>query len=374
MRLLVAGGGTGGHLFPGVAVAERWLAGGSDRAVAFAGTTSGVEARLVPELGHRFFPVRAGAVAGGGLLAKIRSLGRVLLGVHDAGAVLREFDPHVVLGVGGYASVPVMLRSVLARRPTAIQEQNAAPGLANRLLGKLVRRVFVTFESSRSHFPPGRAVLTGNPIRPSVLARLEETRRARATRTAGAVPSILISGGSQGSRFLNENVPAAIAAWLASRRASQPGAAAPRIVHQTGRADEETTRVRYAELGLAASVTAFIRDMGQAYGEADLVVARAGAGTLSELAAVGLPAVLVPYPFAGAHQEANARAHAALGAGVCVTQAEASVERLAAEIGRLLDEPALRRRMADAALGAARVRAADDIAEACVALASGGAR
>jgi UDP-N-acetylglucosamine--N-acetylmuramyl-(pentapeptide) pyrophosphoryl-undecaprenol N-acetylglucosamine transferase len=372
MRLLVAGGGTGGHLFPGVAVAERWLAAGADRAVAFAGTATGVEARLVPELGHRFFAVRAGAVAGGGVLAKIRSLGRVLLGIHDAGAVLREFDPHVVLGVGGYASVPVMVRSVLARRPTAIQEQNAAPGLANRLLGRLVRRVFVTFESSLAWFPAGRAVLTGNPIRASVLARLEETRRARAARAETSVPGILISGGSQGSRFLNENVPAAIAAWWTSRAASS--ADGPWIVHQTGSADEAATRARYRELGLAAEVTPFIRDMGAAYGEADVVVARAGAGTLSELAAVGLPAVLVPYPHAGAHQEANARAHAALGAAVCVTQREATVERLASELGRLLDDAELRRSMSSAALAAARLHAAEDIASACLALASDGAR
>lgn len=373
MRLLVAGGGTGGHLFPGVAVAERWLAQGADRAVAFAGTTHGVEARIVPELGHRFFSVRSGAVAGGGWLAKLVSLARVALGVKDAGTVLREFDPHVVLGVGGYASVPVVVRSLLGRRPTAIQEQNAEPGLANRMLGRWVHRVFVTFASTIEMFPAGRATLAGNPIRSTVLVRLDETRRARAARAAssrGAAPaSVLIVGGSQGSRFLNETLPAALARVVARL----PGAS-PRIVHQSGVTDEAATRERYVALGLDASVTAFIRDMGAAYGEADLVIARAGAGTLSELAAVGLPAVLVPYPHAGAHQEANARAHAALGAAVCVVQAEATVERLASEIERLLGDPAVRGRMAAAALAAAKPFAADEIARACLELAAGGAR
>ncbi len=374
MRLLVAGGGTGGHLFPGVAVAECWLAAGEDRAVAFAGTTRGMEARVVPELGHRFFAVRAGAVAGGGLLAKLASLGQVLLGMRDAGVVLRDFDPHVVLGVGGYASVPVMLRSVLARRPTAIQEQNAAPGLANRLLGPLVRRVFVSFESSLGHFPAGRAVLTGNPIRSSVLERLDETRRLRAAHGRSAALSVLVVGGSQGSRFLNEHVPAAIAEWLKKRASATELRVAPEIVHQTGAADEASTRARYQELGLAAQVVPFIHDMGAAYGAADLVVARAGAGTLSELAAVGTPALLVPYPLAGAHQEANARAYESLGAAVCVTQTEATAARLADEIGRLLDDNERRRRMAAAALAVARPRAAEQIARACADLAAAGTR
>ncbi len=369
MRLLVAGGGTGGHLFPGVAVAERWLAQGADRAVAFAGTTHGVEARIVPELGHRFFAVRSGAVAGGGWLAKLTSLLRVALGVKDAGLVLREFDPHVVLGVGGYASVPVVVRSLLGRRPTAIQEQNAEPGLANRMLGRWVRRVFVTFASTIESFPAGRATLFGNPIRASLLARLEETRRARATRAMSASASVLIVGGSQGSRFLNEALPAALA-HVAPRLAGAP----LRIVHQSGVTDEAATRERYAALGLDASVSAFIRDMGAAYGEADLVIARAGAGTLSELAAVGLPAVLVPYPHAGAHQEANARAHAALGAAICIVQAEATVERLGSEIQRLLGDAAARKRMADAALAAAKPFAADEIARACLELAADRAR
>ena len=381
MRLLVAGGGTGGHLFPGVAVAERWLEGGADRAVAFAGTSRGVEARIVPELGHRFFAVRAGAVAGGGLAAKARSLWSVLRGLADAGAVLREFDPHVVLGVGGYASVPVVLRSALGSRPTAIQEQNAAPGLANRLLGRFARRVFVAFPSSADAFPRGRAVVTGNPIRASVLARLEETRRARAARASSARHHLLVVGGSQGSRFLNETVPAALQRLSETAPPSSSGrpVPAPRVVHQTGAADEAVTRERYAAAGVEAEVLPFIRDMGRAYGEADLVIARAGAGTLCELAAVGLPSVLVPYPHAGAHQEANARAFAAplapgvAGAAVCLPQAEATVERLAETIGRILADEALRRRMGEAALARARPRAAEEIAAACAQLAGGAA-
>ena len=362
MRMLVAGGGSGGHLFPGVAVAECWLALGDGRAVAFAGHPDGMEARLVPELGHRFFPVRSGAVLGRGLVARIRSMIQLAGGLVDAGAVLRSFDPHVVLGVGGYASVPVVLRAALGRRPTAIQEQNADPGLANRFLGRLARRAFVSHPRTEAAFARGRARYTGNPVRPALVEELERTRRDR---TADARRSILVFGGSQGAATLNRVVPEAVA-----RVAELLGSERLRVVHQTGPphaswGSRDDVLGRYGAMGVEAEVAEFFHDMGRRYGAADLAVTRAGAGTLAELAVAGVPAILVPFPHAGAHQAANARSFATSGAALCIEETELTEEGLAGEIHRILADDGARAGMAERCRALARPDAAEAIAREC---------
>lgn len=352
MRLLVAGGGTGGHLYPGIAVAEELLARGHDHRVQFAGTEKGIEARVLPALGLPFCPVRAGGLVGSGILGKLRSLAAQVLGLWDAFGVLRDFRPHACLGVGGYASFPVLALGSLVGIPSAVQEQNAQPGLTNRVLGRLVRRVYAGDEAAVAHFPAAKVRLTGNPLRKALAAA------APYTAPEGKEPvRILVLGGSQGARALNELVPDAL------RHADRP----VEVTHQAGRGKAGPVVERYAGRQ-GVQVVEFLDDMATAYGWAHVVVARAGALTLAELAAAGRPAILVPFPFAaGGHQEANARAAETRGSAVTLLEADLTGEHLWDAVRRLLDGPGRLAAMAAAAGRSARRDAArvivDDLLE-----------
>ncbi len=343
MRLLIAGGGTGGHLYPGVAVAQELLARPGQHRVLFAGTRRGIEARVLPALGLPFEPVRAAGVVGRGPAGALRGAAVTLAGLGDAWRVVRRFRPHACLGVGGYASVAVVAVARLLGVPTAVQEQNAWPGLANRVLGRWVHRVYAGFPEAAGRFPRGRTLVTGNPVR-AELARPAPFQAPGPGRPA----HLLVIGGSQGARVLNETVPPAL------ERVAVP----VEVLHQAGPGRADETRERYgARQGVR--VAGYLEDMASAYAWAHLVVARAGALTVAELAAAGRPAVLVPYPHAaGAHQEHNARSVEARGAGVCLPQAGLTPERLAAVLGELLGSPGRLEAMAEAAAASARRDAA----------------
>jgi UDP-N-acetylglucosamine--N-acetylmuramyl-(pentapeptide) pyrophosphoryl-undecaprenol N-acetylglucosamine transferase len=354
LRVLIAGGGTGGHLFPGVALAEAIVARGGH--VAFVGTARGIEARVIPELG---FPLHLVDVAGikgrgvGGLLRGVAKLPRA--GVQALGIVRRE-RPDVVVGVGGYASGPIVASAALTGRATAILEQNSVAGLTNRLLGRLVRRVFTMFPDARGDFPARKVRHVGNPIRRSILAALREPA---AEHRAADQPRLLVFGGSQGARALNDAMIAGAPALLAAL----PGL---EIRHQTGRDDEARVREAYAAAGLTARIRVepFIREMAAAYRSCDLVVSRAGATSLAELAAVGLPAVLVPFPQAtDDHQTHNARSLVTAGAAVLLPQAELDGERLARDVTALLGDRTRLEQMGAAMAGAARADAAEVIVD-----------
>ncbi len=356
MRLLIAGGGTGGHLYPGVAVAREWLERGADQEVLFAGTDRGLEARVLPSLGLPLETVRSAGVVGRGTVARIRAAGQLALGLKDALGVVRRFRPAVCLGVGGYASFPVVVAALLARVPAAVQEQNAWPGLANRVLARWVRRVYAGMDAALGHLPADRTRVTGNPLRP-------EFRDAAAyvPPGPGEPARVLVVGGSQGARFLNEVVPAAVA------RLARPVT----VVHQAGRAGAEAVRARYGDRP-GVRVTAYLEDIRAAYAGAHLVVARAGALTVAELAAVGRPAVLVPYPHAaGDHQSANARAAQEAGAARWVAQAGCEPASLAAVLDELLAAPERLSGMARAAAASAPRDAAGVIVDDLLSLAAG---
>lgn len=327
--LVIAGGGTGGHVFPGVAVAEEVRRRNPDAKVAFVGTTRGLEAKIIPSLGYALETITVSRLKGGGLWEKVKGLFRLPIAIFQSWRILRRWRPEVVLGVGGYASGPMLIASWLTFRRTAVQEQNATPGLTNRWLGKLVRRVLLGFVGAERHFPKKKTVFTGNPIRMALAERLIAASSAAASHLAtgtdgGATTattglSVLVFGGSQGATFLNERVPPVLAAFATAH----PGAII-KVVHQTGVKDVEATQARYAGTPLAAvaTVTAFIDDMPTAYGAADVAMCRSGALTVAELTAVGLPSLLVPFPFAADnHQEANARVLEAAGAAFVQTQA-----------------------------------------------------
>ncbi|HEY5284945.1 MAG TPA: UDP-N-acetylglucosamine--N-acetylmuramyl-(pentapeptide) pyrophosphoryl-undecaprenol N-acetylglucosamine transferase, partial [Polyangia bacterium] len=275
MRLLVAGGGTGGHLFPGIAVADEVTRrGGGD--VLFVGTSRGIETRAVPAAGYALETLEVSGLKRMGIAGTLRGLFRLPLAIAKSFTILRRFKPEVVLGVGGYASGPMVLAAALLRYPTAIQEQNSVPGITNRVLGRLVRAVFTAFEDAARYFPARKIERLGNPVRQKIVAAL--TRVTSAETTSGKL-RILVVGGSQGARAVSDLVTSA-AATLAAANVDFT------LVHQTGSADLERIQERYRTLGLAdrVAVKAFIDDMATAYAEADVVVARAGALTLAELA------------------------------------------------------------------------------------------
>jgi UDP-N-acetylglucosamine--N-acetylmuramyl-(pentapeptide) pyrophosphoryl-undecaprenol N-acetylglucosamine transferase len=356
MRLMIAGGGTGGHLFPGVAIAEELRARDPDAKIQFVGTRRGIEARVLPELGWDLAMIEVSGLKTVGALGAIRGLFRLPRALWQARRLIRTFAPDAVIGVGGYASGPVVLMARLRGIPTAVCEQNSIPGLTNKILGRVARAVFLSFEESRRFFKPRKIVMSGNPVRRELVQRLLATEPER--ERADAV-HVLVCGGSQGAVAVNELAAGALGA-LAVRHSLA-------IVHQTGEKDLEVTRARYAAAGVAAECHAFIKDMATAYQRADLIIGRAGATTVAELAIAGKPAVFIPYPFAADnHQELNAREMADAGAALMFRQAELTTDKLAAALDPLVDHeagPARRAEMAAAMKALAKPTAAATVVD-----------
>lgn len=364
MRVVIAGGGTGGHLYPGIAVA-RELEQRPGAVVTFAGTAAGIEARIVPHEGFGLDVIRSAGLKGKSVKARARGAGLVPAGLLDAWRLLGRRRPHVVVGVGGYSSGPVVLAAWLRRLPTLVMEQNAVPGFTNRVLARVVDAAAVTWPETVKHFG-SKAFVSGNPVRAAFLQTVEDTNAATEPDDRGDRPArILIFGGSQGAHAINMAMVAA-APELVRRH---PGL---QVVHQTGAADLDVVRDGYQRAGLEARVEPFLYAMDREMNGADLVVCRAGATTLAELAAAGRPAVLVPLPTAADdHQRKNAEATSRAGAAVTIEQRDLNGEALAAEVSRLIGDRALRARMRASALALARPEAARVIADRIVALAEG---
>ena len=353
LRVIIAGGGTGGHLFPGIALAEEVVGQGGE--VLFVGTARGIEARAVPERGYALRLIEASGIKGRGVGGLLRGLLRLPRAWWQCQRILREFRPDVVVGVGGYASGPLVATAAMLGIPTAIMEQNSIPGITNRILGRLVRRVFATFPDPRGFFPARKVLVTGNPIRQQLVAALHE---GAAPGAGERPPRLFVFGGSQGARAIND--AALKAAPLLLERL--PGL---EIWHQTGRSDEARVREGYAALGLGeprARVSGFIDAMAEPYRWCDAVLCRAGATSLAELTAVGRPAVLVPFPHAtDNHQEHNARALVEAGAALMLRESEWTPEALAAAVAGILGDPARQAAMRRAMIAAARPDAAAHI-------------
>ncbi len=305
LRLMIAGGGTGGHLFPAIAIAEEVQRQGGE--VLFVGTARGLESRILPEMGHRLATLKVGQLKGGGVGRRLRTLMGLPKAWWQARGLVKAFCPHAVLGMGGYASAPAVAAAWSLGVPTALHEQNALPGLTNRYLGRLADRVFLSFPQAEGSFAEGKRQLVGNPVRRSFFSAGSANDPQAVT--ADAPFRILIFGGSQGAQIFSEKLPPALA------RLREDGVKLS-IHHQAPKGDVEALQARYEELDLKARVVPFIEEMADAYRVADLVICRAGATTVAELAAVGRGALLVPYPYAADdHQAANAQALEALGGG-----------------------------------------------------------
>jgi UDP-N-acetylglucosamine--N-acetylmuramyl-(pentapeptide) pyrophosphoryl-undecaprenol N-acetylglucosamine transferase len=341
-RIMVAGGGTGGHLFPGLAVVEELRRRIPGLEVKFVGTARGIEARILPSRGESLELLNVTPLKGQGVGARFKSFARIPTAMKEAASLMRGFEPDLVLGVGGYASGPVLLAASLSGRPTALLEQNAYVGMTNRILARFVDRAYVAFEQTEQVFGASKSRLTGNPVRQQFV---EHARLALADPEGfeSRARTVLVLGGSQGARKLNEDLPRALAqAGVANLNLE--------VVHQTGEAMREEVEAIYRELGIRARVVTFIEEIARAYANAALVVARAGATTLAELCAIGRPSILIPFPFAADdHQAKNADALEAQGASICIRESELEVGRLAELIAGLLDDPAKRQDMARAA-------------------------
>jgi UDP-N-acetylglucosamine--N-acetylmuramyl-(pentapeptide) pyrophosphoryl-undecaprenol N-acetylglucosamine transferase len=361
VRVVIAGGGTGGHLYPGIAVARELLAREKDAQISFAGTERGIESRVVPREGFELDVIRSGGLKGKSIADRARGAVLVPLSVVDAWRVVTRRRPALVVGVGGYSSGPVVLVAALRGVPTMLLEQNAVPGLTNRLLAPFVRAAAVTFESTKTFFG-AKAFVSGNPVRPEFLATAGSSSESGVDEHASII-RVLVFGGSQGAHAINVAMVEAAAELAAGR----PGV---HLTHQTGERDVEMVRDAYRQAGIQAIVEPFLYDMGSRLGQADLIVARAGATTIAEITAAGKPAILVPLPTAtDDHQRRNAEALAAKGAAELMPQGEMNGHRLAGRILALAGDPAARARMAGAARAFARPDAARVIVDRAVALA-----
>jgi len=356
VRILIAGGGTGGHVFPGLALAEEVVTRHPGNDAVFVGTRRGLEAQVIPAAGFPIELIEVRGLKGRGPLESLRSLLLLPRALLWSIRILRRWRPDVVVGVGGYASGPVVLAAWLLRMPTAVQEQNAVAGLTNRLLGLVVDAAFTAFSETAANFPKGKAVQLGNPIRRQLL---ENFMRPSA---AEALPGLLVFGGSQGAHGLNMRVIEALP-HLADLRGRV------RIIHQTGGRDREAVVRGYQAVGFEAEVRDFIEDMSAAYAAADLVVCRAGATTLAELTACRKPSILIPFPAAADnHQVINASSLVQAGAAVMIEERDLTGELLASEIRAILAHPERRQAMARAAGRLGSPAAASEIADYCAGL------
>ncbi|MSO21950.1 MAG: undecaprenyldiphospho-muramoylpentapeptide beta-N-acetylglucosaminyltransferase [Acidobacteria bacterium] len=317
LRVLIAGGGTGGHIYPGIAIAREIKRRHPAADLLFVGTERGMEMKIVPAEGFRLETIMISGLKGTGPLKQLKSLLAVPKSLLDARSILRRFQPTVVVGVGGYSSGPPVLMAALMGIPAMLQEQNALPGLTNRLLARVARKVATAFRECEAYFG-SKAVLTGNPVR----AEFSQVPG----RTGSDPFTLLVFGGSQGAQPLNQSVIEALAIL-------EPQLPEVQVIHQTGERDYSRIKQAYEAMRVDAEVRSFFEDMPQQFAAADLLVCRAGATTLAELTVAGKPAILVPFPQAADdHQRKNAEALARAGAAEMILQKDLDAPALAARI------------------------------------------
>jgi UDP-N-acetylglucosamine--N-acetylmuramyl-(pentapeptide) pyrophosphoryl-undecaprenol N-acetylglucosamine transferase len=324
MRVIFAGGGTGGHLFPGLAVARALHRHEADVEINFIGTTRGLENRVLKDE-FSFRAIDTVGLAGAGWWQKVKGLWLVIKATKQSMHLLKELKPKLIFGLGGYSSGPVGLAAYLMGIPMMLQEQNLLPGFTNRMLGRIAHTVFISFERSADYFSKTRTILAGNPIRLEMLNAQP--------RSPDGIFSLLVTGGSQGSRFINYTVVEALELLMDLRDNLY-------ITHQTGPQGYNEIQSIYARLPFRAMVQPFIEDMGRAYREADLIIARAGASTIAEITALGKAAVLIPYPFAAHnHQEKNARFLEERDAAMVLVEQELTPHVMARTIREFYEHP-----------------------------------
>jgi UDP-N-acetylglucosamine--N-acetylmuramyl-(pentapeptide) pyrophosphoryl-undecaprenol N-acetylglucosamine transferase len=355
LRAVIAGGGTGGHLYPGIAIARELAARRPGSTITFAGTARGIETKVVPREGFQLDLLRIAGLKGRSPIAAVRGVALLPLSFADAWRIISRRTPDVVIGVGGYSSGPVVMLAALRGVPTLLAEQNAVPGLTNRILARVVGAAAVTFDSTAAFFGR-RGFVAGNPVRPEFFEPMELPPDRQGQGSGEPRAKVLIFGGSQGAHAINVAMVEA-APWLAA-------AGGVDITHQTGERDVELVRDGYRRAGLTARVEPFLYAMDREMKQADVVVSRAGATTIAELAAAGRAAILVPLPTAADdHQKKNAEVCARAGAAELIEQKDLTGSVLAERLLALAGDAPRRQAMAQAARALARPDAAKVIVD-----------
>lgn len=358
MRVIMAGGGTGGHLYPGLAVAREFQRRDRMTDILFIGTEQGIESRVLPREGFSLETIPVKGLKGRGVQGVAQAVTGIPASVWRALGIFNRFRPDLVVGLGGYASGPVLLAAKVRRFRCAIMEQNLRPGFTNRVLARLVDRIFTSYEESTHYFPHAKVVVAGNPVRWQVLPEVEKKGKF----------TLLVFGGSAGASRINTSAVEAL-------QQMRDLASELRVIHQTGEADLEAVRKAYSVLPFEAAVVPFIDKMDEAYARADLVICRAGASTVAELTAFGKCAIVVPYPYAVYdHQRWNAEALRERGAAEMMLDQELSGAKLARAIRSLYQDPSRLEAMGHAAMKLGRPEAAKRIVDGCYALLEGRAR
>lgn len=356
MRIVIAGGGTGGHLFPAIAVADELKKRHADAEVVFIGTERGVESRVVPREGYDIRFITVEGVVGKRGRRRIRALWSFLKGLRQSYRLLKEIEPDIVIGSGGYVSSAPVFAAWLRSVPVVIMEQNTVPGRANRLLCRFATAVCITYQESMAYFPYHKVHLTGNPVREKIQKGSYEAG-LRLFSLKDDLFTVLVFGGSRGASSINRAMVEALPFLTEIKQDIQ-------FLHQTGEDDYRFVRSSYQEMGFQGTVTPFIYQMAEAYAVADIVISRAGATTLSEICVTGKPSILIPYPYASAdHQRINAEKLMNMKAAIVLPDRELSGKRLSEEILKLFKDKELRNEMKKGALSFGRPDAAKRVAD-----------
>jgi UDP-N-acetylglucosamine--N-acetylmuramyl-(pentapeptide) pyrophosphoryl-undecaprenol N-acetylglucosamine transferase len=351
LKLIIAGGGTGGHIFPGLAVGKEILKRHPSSEIIFVTGDKKIEGDILKDAGIKRVSITVEGIKGRGLIKRIRAAIKLPYGLFQSLSIIKRFSPDMVLGVGGYSAGPVCLAAWMMGVKTAIHEQNSYPGVTNRLLSRIADRVFVSFRDSGKYFPRDKVRVTGNPIREQFLTG-SNVGKGPAERF-----TILVTGGSQGASAIN------MIFIMALKKLKEKGLN-PLVIHQTGQAGFEEAVQNYRENGLEGDIKPFIQDMSAAYGKADIVIGRAGAGTVFELAVLGKPSILIPFPQAADdHQTSNARMLSDAGGAIMIPQDELDADRLADVLAGFMEDRTALQKMAEHALRTARPNAAKEIAD-----------
>ncbi|HJP18030.1 MAG TPA: undecaprenyldiphospho-muramoylpentapeptide beta-N-acetylglucosaminyltransferase [Nitrospinota bacterium] len=351
MKIIIVGGGTGGHLFPGIAIAREFQKRNPKIKILFVGTRRGIEYKVLPKENFELKTILSSGLKGKISWRTLIALVEIPIAFLQSLWVLINFRPKLVLGVGGYVTGPFVLMAWLLRIPTAIQEQNSMPGMTNRILGRIVDKIFVTFEKSKKHFPEKKIEVTGNPIR-------EEYYEAKVRRKESQF-NVLIFGGSKGASSINRAMVEALD-FLSEDKNSL------HFIHQTGEEQFKTVKKSYRSKNVSADVSKFIFNMADDYRRSNLVICRAGASTLAEIAACGRAAILVPYPFAANnHQQLNAEYLVEQGAALMVKDCDLSGKKIAELIKKMMHQPNLLQEIEKVSAAMAKKDAGKKVVDLC---------
>ena len=358
LRIVIAGGGTGGHLFPGIAVAQEFEARNAASRIIFVSTGNPLERSVLSKTGYTLQTITAAGIKGRGLWNQVKSVAKIPKGILEANRILKNFSPDLTVGLGSYSAGPVVFAAWLRRIPIVVHEQNILPGITNRILSRFVNRIYISFDNTRSHLDPRKVHWTGNPVRQEILDSADRFKDTRNDESGGRPFTVLIIGGSQGAHRINMAV---IEALNHLRHLEQL-----HFVHQTGQADEQPVREAYRRSKMGGTVQAFFDNMAEQYGRADLIICRAGATTVAEVTTLGKAVIFIPFPFAADnHQVLNAGSLSDEGAAEMLIEKDLSGKILSEKIKYYAAHPAELEDMSARAKQFGKPEAAKNIVDDC---------